>query len=109
MRLIDDSKENILLIDIKLELFLSKTQIRALIDLNVHERFISHYLLLERDYNIDFFIKKSIHFIDDQYTKCYKVTELSDKVKNFKDYITKFNLCFNIINMMSYDVIIERD
>ena len=109
MRLTDDLKENTLLINTELELFLNKTQIRALIDLDVHEKFISHHLLLKKSYNVDFFMKKSIHFIDDQYTKCYRVTELSDRVKNSKDHMMKFSLCFNIINMMSYDVIIERN
>ena len=109
MRFTNDSKENILLINIELELLLSKTQIKTLINLNMHEKFISYCLLLERDYNIDFFMKKSIHFIDNQYMKCYEVTELFNKVKNFKDCIMKFSLCFNIINIMNYDVIIEED
>ena len=41
--------------------------------------------------------------------KCYKITELSDRVKNSEDCTTEFSLHFNIINIMSYDVIIERD
>src|SRR5690625_1298458 len=109
MRSADNSKENTLLIDTELKLLLSKIQIKALIDSDAHEEFISHRLLLEKNYNVDFFMKKSIRFINDQYTKCYEVTELFARVKNFEDYTTKFSLRFNIINMMSYDVIIERD
>ena len=106
---VNDLKENTLLINIELKLLLNKTQIKTLINSDVHEKFISHCLLLKKNYNVDFFMKKSIHFIDDQYMKCYEVTELSDRVKNFKDHMMKFSLCFNIINIMSYDVIIERD
>ena len=109
MRSADDLKGNTLLIDTELELLLDKTQIRALIDSGVHEKFISHCLLLEKGYNVDFSMKESIRFIDDQYTKCYEVAELSDRVKNFKDCTTEFSLHFNIINMMSYDAIIERN
>ena len=109
MRFANNLKENTLLTDIKLKLLLSKTQIKALINSDTHKKFISHCLLLERDYNVDFFIKKSIHFIDDQYTKCYEMTELFDKVKNSEDCTTKFSLHFNIINIMNYDVIIERN
>ena len=109
MRSANDLKKNILLTDIELELLLSKTQIKVLINSDVHEKFIFHHLLLKKSYNIDFFMKKLIHFIDDQYTKCYKMTELSDKVKNSEDHTTEFSLHFNIINMISYDVIIERD
>ena len=109
MRLTNDLKENILLINIELELCLSKTQIKALIDSDVHKKFISYYLLLKKSYNVNFFIKKLIHFIDDQYMKCYKVTELFNKVKNSENHIMKFSLCFNIINMINYDVIIERN
>ena len=109
MKSADDLKENTLLTDTEFELLLSKTQIKALIDSDVYKRFISHCLLLKKSYNIDFFMKKSIHFINDQYMKCYRVTELSDKVKNFEDCMTEFSLCFNIINIMNYDVIIERN